>query len=653
MSAILGVFDPDGELPDDAGVERMLSAIARRGADHSAVWRDDAAVLAVSRFEWELEAGFSGPHLLVEDADLVIAADASLYYRDELKRQLAERGVVPRSDAPAHLIGAAYRAWGPRCAEHLEGDFAFVVWDRTERRACCARDFSGRRPLFYGEGGGALVVASAIGAVVAHHKVSDELNLAAVGALAAGLFASGHETCRRSVSDVPAGSTLVGTRRTHRLEAHWTPPRIGTNRETLPFDEAAGELRRLLSKAVEERLAPAGPTSVWLSGGWDSPSVFGIGEDVLRGRGAGEHLHAVSISYPPGDPGREDELIEAILGHWGSPVTWIQSTDIPLLDRPEARAAARDEPFAHAFEMWNRALARGARAAGSRVAFEGNGGDQFFGVSNIYLADLFRTGRWRELKREWTTLGGSGFRYFFRNAVQPNLSGFALHAARLLRGGRPLRGYVERTLPPWMNPAFVASTGLEERERRNTPRRRFRDHAAQEMYWYLAHEYSPRIISTVAGLALEEGVEDRSPLYDPRVIAFAASRPRWERASGPETKRLLRRALSDLLPGHVLAPRTARTGTTFGYFTREIKQKQAAFLIRTFDAPMLLEELGMVDAVRIRASCARYLRGGNTDEGGNLLYTLQAELWLQQHSGRSSVGGQLPSSSQPVGSTAR
>jgi asparagine synthase (glutamine-hydrolysing) len=483
------------------------------------------------------------------------------------------------------------------------------------------------------------VVASGIGAIVAHPKVSDELNLAAVGALASGLFASGRETCRRSVSVLPVGKTLTRSERSHRLEAHWTPPPIGVSDGTVPFEEAAEELRRLLSAAVAERLAPTGPTAVWLSGGWDSPSVYGIGENVLRERGRGEHLHAVSISYPPGDPGREDELIEAIVGQWGSPMTWIQSTDIPLLDRPEARAAAREEPFAHAFEMWNRALAGGARAAGARVAFEGNGGDQFFQVSNIYLADLLRTGRWLALRREWRTLGGSGFRNFFRNAIQPNLPRPALQMAKLLRRGRPLRGYVERTIPPWIDPAFVASTGLEERERRNTPPRRYRDHAAQEMYWYLAHEYSPRIISTVAGLSLEEGVEARSPLYDRRVIEFAASRPRRERASGLETKRLLRRALHDLLPEHVLAPRAARTGTTFGYFTREMKQEQAAFIAGVFDGPLVLEEFGIVRAVHLRERCARYMQSGDTDQGLNLLFTLHAELWMRGEQERKSAVG--------------
>ena len=138
----------------------------------------------------------------------------------------------------------------------------------------------------------------------------------------------------------------------------------------------------------------------------------------------------VSISYPEGDPGREDELIREIAARWNADVHWLDIQNIPFFDHPAERAAVRDEPFAHPFEMWHRSLARGTRATNSRVALEGVGGDQLFQVSEVYLADLLRTGRLTELAREWKTKGmtGSGFRNFFRWAIQPNLPRPALAA---------------------------------------------------------------------------------------------------------------------------------------------------------------------------------------------------------------------------------
>jgi len=399
---------------------------------------------------------------------------------------------------------------------------------------------------------------------------------------------------------------------------------------------------------VEERLARQGPTTVWLSGGWDSTAVFASGERALRDRARGDHLRAISVSFPPGDPGREDELIEAVAQHWGSPVHWIDIGDVPLIDAPTERAARRGEPFAHAFEMMNRALARGSRETGTRVAFDGVGGDQLFQVSEVYFADLLRTGRWGELRREWRGKGlaGRGARTFFRWAVQPLLPAPALAVTALLRRGRPLRGYLERPLPPWINRRFAAAHGLLERERRGTPARRLGSRAAYETHWYLTHPYFPRAFAAVAGVALDEGVELRSPLYDRRVIELALTRPRHERSAGPETKRLLRRAMSGLLPPHVLAPRARRTGVTGGYFSRSLRRTHAAVIGDVFNSPMVLDELGIVNARELRANWCNYLQQGGGALGVNLFLTFQTELWTRARVG--DVGGSRTPARRPT-----
>src|SRR5439155_3180180 len=161
-------------------------------------------------------------------------------------------------------------------------------------------------------------------------------------------------------------------------------------------------------------------------------------------------LRPVSISYPPGDPGREDALISAIAQQWNTPVHWLDIRDIPLVDHPAERAAARDEPFAQAYEIWNRALARGGRAIGARVAFDGNGGDHLFQTSPVFLADLLWRGRWFALTREWRASSLHGVREFLQWAVKPALGSRLLDIATILRGGKRLHGSYERWMPVWI-----------------------------------------------------------------------------------------------------------------------------------------------------------------------------------------------------------
>lgn len=641
MSAVLGVFAPGQARPAAGVAARMLARMTRRGAGAVDVHRAPGALLAVARHAWETAPHLGGPAQVAFDGAVYVAADATLYHRAELRRALAALGVEPMDDTAAALVLAAYRAWGARCPERLEGDFAVVLWDGPARLAMCARDFAGKRPLVYAAPGDALVVASTPGGVLAHPAVPAELDPVCIAETAAGLWAGGDGTAYRAVRTLPAGHTLVWRDGTLRVRRHWTPPPLGS--APLPrFDQAAEELRERLVAATAERLPPDAPAAVWMSGGWDSTAVLAAGQ-VTRPRTGRPRLEIVSMSHPPGDPGREDETILGVARRWKRPVRWQHIADISLFADAAGRAAGRDEPFAHLFESWNRALAARARELGARVALDGNGGDQLFFTSNVYLADLLREGRWMALWREWKAKGGTDPRDLFQYAVQPLLAPWVVDALGWIRR-RPLRPTFERPVPPWIDRGFARRHGLRARERAHNPRPRGAGPAQTEAHWYLTAPYFPRAYGLVSAFALEMGVELRSPLLDRRVVEFAAARPREERNAGRETKRLLRASMRGLLPDAVLAPRDTRTGTLDGHFAAGMRSEFPALAAEAFRAPRLAE-LGIVDPAALRAACGTYARTADGSLGFALAQTLHVELWLRA---RERAGAAPQSAGVPV-----
>ncbi|HWA16448.1 MAG TPA: asparagine synthase-related protein [Gemmatimonadales bacterium] len=626
MSGIVGAFSP--RATERPLASSMLDGCAARGeASQRQVRQDRGSFLGVTRFPWELATDFSGPVLLVEDGELTIAADASLYYRDDLRARLGATGIAPSGSTPSHLILAAFRAWGAACVDRLEGDFAFVIWNRLSGELFAARDFIGRRPLYFAELNGTLVLGSTVGAVLAHPSCSAELNPAAIGAVASGLlWSAGIDTVYRQVHVLRAGHRMHwAPGAAAKVERYWEPA-VRTGAPVSSFEAGAEELRALLIRATAERMASSGPTSVWMSGGWDSTSVFGAGQAALQA-GANGPLLPVSISYPVGDPGHEDGLITSVAGFWKTPVHWLQINDIPLLEEVEERAAGATTPPAHLYEPWNRALAQGSRAVGARIALDGNGGDQLFQVSDIYLSDLLKQGRLLELRRAWQLKRQRGLRYLFRMTVEPLLP------AALRRMTAPVsrsqnRHYLERGIPSWFNLDWVARQGLVERDRAVLPTQRAWRRADAETRNYLSAPYWSYASSYMTGALLKEGVETRGPLIDRRVVEFALRRPPEERSSGNETKRLLRQAMTGLLPAEVLAPRTHRTGLTTGYSRREMRAHLPALYEQVFSAPLALAELGAVDPARLRQAVESY-KQGNEMERMSLYDTLNAELWLR------------------------
>jgi len=618
MSGFLAVIDPSRRLLAEPSLVRSLAALSSRG-DRYEVWRSNEAVMAVARFDWELVNGFSGPALIVNDGDISVAADATLYYHDDLVRALGDASVRPQGRTPAHLIAAAYRAWGTDCTRYLEGDYAFVVRDHGRHRTFAARDFMGRRPLYYAEIDGALILSSLVSAIVAHPSASRELDDLALGEIV-GVSLAGHDrTPYRGANALPAAHALVRDgSASPRVSAHW---RLEIDESAVPqsFDTAGEELRDLLASAITERRAVAGPTTIWLSGGYDSPVMFGVGNAALD-RLRFPRLTPVSFSHPVGDAGREDELIEEIAGFWDARPAWLSIEDVPLLQHAREHAARADIPFQHAFENWLRALLGATARQDSRVALYGDGGDQLFAVSTVFLRDLFTDWRWRELRREWRAFGGTGIRALWSSVARPALS----ERARAARGRSiPTIGF-----PTWLNREFVARHSLDERqaEAEHALASGSGGHAAAETRRSLGNPTIPRVLAGFSALALEHGVELRAPLLDRRIVQFALRRPREERASAGAVKHLLRHAGRDVLPSSVLAPRAAKTGVLTDYFARSFRSDPDGLVSGAFDRSILADR-GIVDGAALQHAWREYKTRG-VGGGGHLFVAFQTEMWL-------------------------
>lgn len=631
IAAVLGAGQPSG---GDGGTQAMLEQLRTRGPDHAGLWSGDEGLMAVFRHDWELAPDFSGDVVLLQQDHLIIAADATLYYRDQLQRALRAAGVEPAGPTSSHLIAAAYLAWGADAVERLEGDFAFLVWDRREQRLTAGRDHAGTRPLFFAWTGRQLIVGSRLSAVAAHPAVSRELNTVALAEIVAGSASMvAEETEYLAIQRLPAGRRL-GWRpgEAPRLEAFGPPLFFDQAHPGSAADAAAG-LREVLGQAVRERLASTAPTSVWMSGGYDSPAIFALGKATAS---PDQPVVPVSMSYPVGDAGREDELIQAVADFHHQKVQWVSIADVPPMPAPQPWAGRRDEPFAHPYQEWNRSLALGTRATGARIALTGNGGDQFFSVSPVFLADLFRAGHWLTLGREARALGfrPRDYRQLFHWAVQPNLPPLLQQLATGVRGGRPLRPHLQARLPEWFANQDRWSGQLRERQWHYGLRRPGERMTSAETHWYLNASFGMRVMSSVADFAMLEGVETRSPLYDRRVLDFIARRPRTDRFANAESKGLLRAAVAGLLPDEHLARRTNRTGLPGGYLVRTLPVVLQGWL-DGLEGNLRLADLGLVDPAKLRQTLARYLANPRWESarGVQVFDVLSTEHWLRSREG--------------------
>ncbi len=209
MSAIVGVFGPGVRGEDDSIARRMLDKMRPRAGQHVLVRAAPGGMLGASRASWELVQSSATEWLVADDGQHVVVADATLYYERDLAGRLRAAGCQSAGPTFGDMIIAAYRTWGADCADHLEGDFSFILWDRLQREVLFARDMVGLRPLYYAEQAGTLVIASTMHGVAEHPLIATSVNAVGVARLINYFHDATDETCLEHVRVVRAGETLL------------------------------------------------------------------------------------------------------------------------------------------------------------------------------------------------------------------------------------------------------------------------------------------------------------------------------------------------------------------------------------------------------------------------------------------------------------
>ena len=146
MCGIVGQLFQKGRY--NHGILRALrDSVVHRGPDDAGEWysSDFRAGLAHRRLAIIdlLPAGHQP--MLDESCRSCIVFNGGIYNFKELRRELAGKGHIFRSESDTEVILASYREWGIECLQHFNGMFAFGLYDSEHQRLFLARDRAGEK----------------------------------------------------------------------------------------------------------------------------------------------------------------------------------------------------------------------------------------------------------------------------------------------------------------------------------------------------------------------------------------------------------------------------------------------------------------------------------------------------------------------------
>jgi asparagine synthase (glutamine-hydrolysing) len=532
MSGIVGFINLDREPVDSELLLRMSRTLEGRAPDDTNIWHKGNvglghALLAIPTGQNTTSQPYT------QDGNIWVTSDAHLYGQQELIEKLRSAGgnIAPGATEPELLL-LAYKLYGEDFARRLVGDFAIGLWDQDQRKLICVRDHLGVRPLFYAHSNDFFIFGSDLDALLAHPKVSDEINEEFIADfLVFGSSAESDATVYKHVKRLPAAHYLTVSADGVRLHKYWEPPLHQAIRYSRP-SEYTEHFASLFEKAVTERI-PATQVALDLSGGMDSSSIAAVATSYARdiGQQVTAYTNSCQTLIAEDKEGRYARMIAA---HLNIPVQIFASEDYPLFDRFDSPALRTAEPFPNPGLAQYYDKAHGIIGSGCRVLLTGQMGDTLFAGSITYFPHLLKTGRLIQFltdaciyRKNTGSLSGTGLRAMVERSMKH------------FKSKKPW----QPDKPGWINPEFAARIKLEDRW-----------HAIWQMWselndthGQLQRPWFSQFFENYNAVKLPLVV--RHPFSDIRLVEFMLRTPSYMH----HNKRVLREAMQGRLPGEIVS----------------------------------------------------------------------------------------------------
>jgi asparagine synthase (glutamine-hydrolysing) len=537
-------------------VQRATQRLHHRGPDGQRHWisADRRAALGHARLSIiDLQTG--DQPIASEDERTRIVVNGEFYGYEAIRRELEDSGHRMRTRSDSEIALHLYEDLGVHSLHRLRGEFAFVIWDETNRTMFAARDRFGIKPLFYAFHGDTIYFASEVKALFA----------AGVPARwdAASLYHSvefgGHQmrTLFDGVFQVPPGHYLLATDTHVQVSRYWDfdyPAASDTALLRRSDADYKAELRHTLEDAVRVRLRADVPVACYLSGGLDSCSVLG-----LAARHHAKPIQAFTLSFDRPEYDEEAQARE-MASRAGANFFPIPIRQDDLADH-FADAILQSETLCfNAHGVAKYLLSRAVRDAGYKVVLTGEGSDEILGGYAHFRRDMLL---YNQAGQDPASVAGLLADLERLNSVSRGLL-LPDGEAGPLEGVKRLLGFV----PSWIETfsarsmkmrGVLAGDFLDKFGQQEGLHGLFsdvdvrgqltgRDPVHQSLYLW-SKTMLPGYILTMLGDRMEmaHSVEGRVPFLDHHVVEVIRSQPVNQKIRGMTEKYVLRESVRDVI----------------------------------------------------------------------------------------------------------
>ncbi|MFH1481241.1 MAG: asparagine synthase (glutamine-hydrolyzing), partial [Pseudomonadota bacterium] len=389
MCGICGKLDFHSKGITEGLLKKMCRSFSYRGPDDEGVLVDLPAGLGHRRLSIiDLSPAGHQP-MCNEDGTVWLVFNGEIYDFKKLRQALMSRGHRLKSHTDCETIIHLYEDEGIQCLRHLNGMFAFALWDNRKQKLWLVRDRLGVKPLVYWWDGQRLIFASEIKAILCDPDVSRDLDFEALDLYLTLNYIPAPWTIFKNIRKLDPGTYLLAEKGHIAVERYWEIPRGHawadgpSERWPQNTEEQKRQLRILLEEAVKRRLIADVPLGAFLSGGVDSSIIVS-----LMALNSSRPVKTFSIGYKDLPAFDETAYARQVSRQYNTEHNEFKLSHRDLLEVFPTVLENMDEPFADSSAIPTFIVSRETRNHVT-VALSGDGGDELFAGYRMYLGEYW------------------------------------------------------------------------------------------------------------------------------------------------------------------------------------------------------------------------------------------------------------------------
>ena len=627
MCGIVGLTGSYKKRESKEIVERMVSSLSHRGPDEWGTFISDVVALGHARLSI---IDLAGGHQPMTSAISCLSFNGEIYNYLELRRELEAESCIFSTASDTEVLQKALDTWNVDALAKLNGQFAFLYWNRKRDELIIARDRYGIRPLYYTKTDKGYAFASEIKGLRAVPGLQLKWHIPNV--LEHGLLWNtlDDHTVFDGVHSLPGGHYKLFSKQGEKpsIPYYELGQEFSGDIASNGIEEAADQLVEKLRCAVELRLRSDVPVGCYLSGGIDSSVTSYLAHKIK-----GKRFKSFSVAFQ--DKSFDESEYQKIMSNWLGSEHHEVLVGSEEIQRVFFDAAIHFErPIFRTAPIPMFLLSKMVREQGIKVVLTGEAADEIlFGYDSYKEIELLR--RWA------SGMDGDNvsevLKYFyphldhFKDARQLGMLKMYYEGFKDRING-PLAGLIIRAsnnqvLRQMIHPDHNVDSSLEDLSIRidNLTPSHIKEQSLlrRHQYWEMKTLLSGYLLSSQGDrMAMAHSVEGRFPFLDHTVVEWVFALPQKLKLTEEfSQKHILREAFKRVLPIQILdrPKRPYMAPDISAFFPKGV----AGSLVEEFLSSEAVKTAGIFDPKMVARFLQKLVRRGTENAGyrDNMLIT--------------------------------